>query len=123
METWTYVSKPGAYEGDLHYRNAGTGSGTATYTPEIAVGEDGDYKVYAWWTQHSNRASNAPYTIYYDGGSERIEVDQRINGSQWNQLGTPGTTYPFVAGTSGYVVLSDDADGQLIADAIKLEKQ
>jgi hypothetical protein len=59
--------------------------------------------------------------IYYNGGSQRIEVDQTINGSQWNQLGTG--TYPFVAGTSGYVVLSDDANGQLIADGIKLEKQ
>lgn len=47
------------------------------------------------------------------------DVDQKIDGSQWNLLGT----YPFAAGTSGYVVLSDDADKYVIADAIRLEPQ
>ena len=85
---------------------------TATWIPDIS--EAGDYRVYAWWTADTDRATDAPYTIYYDGGSEEVRVNQQENGGRWILLGT----YPFAAGTSGSVVLSDDADGVVIADAI-----
>jgi len=111
---WTLNSVQG-YGGSVNYHAAGVGSCTATWRPDLPVG--GNYRVHAWWTQYSNRATNAKYTIYYDGDSEPIEVNQRVNGSQWNLLGT----YPFVAGTSGYVVLSDDANGYVIADAVWFE--
>jgi hypothetical protein len=80
---------------------------------------DGDYNVYAWWITGSSRATNAPYTINYDGGSETVRVNQKATNGQWNLLGT----YPFRFGTSGDVVLSDgpDADGVVIADAIMVE--
>jgi hypothetical protein len=75
--------------------------------------------VYVRWVDHSNRASDAPYTINYNGGSETLYVDQRVDGCDWYQLGTG--TYPFAVGTSGSIVLSEAASGVLIADAIKLE--
>jgi len=46
-----------------------------------------------------------------------VRVDQRINGGQWNYL----WTIQHKAGTSAYVELNDDADGYVIADAIKWE--
>ena len=45
--------------------------------------------------------------------------DQTVFSGDWELLGE----WPFAAGTGGSVVLSDDADGQLIADGIKFEKQ
>jgi len=115
--TWSYKSGLSeAYSGDMHYLPAGTGSCTATWTPDI---EAGTYEVYAWWQAGSVRATDAPYTITYDGGSETIDTNQQINGGQWNLLGT----YPFAAGTSGSVELSDDANGYVIADGIKFEQQ
>jgi hypothetical protein len=113
--TWPSFSNPELYDGDGQYHASGTGSNTATWTPD--VDEAGEYRVYAWWNSYTNRATDAPYTINYDGGSDTIDVDQQVNGGQWNLLGT----YPFAAGTSGYVVLSDNANGVVIADAIKLE--
>jgi hyaluronate lyase len=65
------------------------------------------------------RASNAPYTIYYDGGSQTVPVDQSttgLGGGKWNLLGT----YTFAAGTSGYIQLSNNANNYVVADAIKL---
>ncbi len=113
--SWTTVSNPDALYGHNHsYIAAGSGSCTATWNiPAV----DGDYKVYAWWKAASNRATDAPYTINYDGGSQTVDVNQEINGSQWNLLGT----FPFDAGTAGSVVLSDNANEIAIADAIKLE--
>jgi hypothetical protein len=111
--TSTYV--PGYYGANYNYHTTGVGTDTFTWTPNIPTA--GSYKVYAWWTTYTNRATNAPYTIYYNGGSQEVRVNQQTNGGQWNLLGT----YDFAAGTSGYVVLSDDADGIVIADAIKFE--
>jgi parallel beta-helix repeat protein len=116
---WAYHStNPQRYGNDVRYHSEGDGTGTATWTPVIS--EDGDYNVYAWWIEGSQRATNAPYTIYYNGGSETVRINQKEPGSggKWNYLGT----YPFAAGTSGYVVLSDgpDANGVVLADAIMI---
>ncbi|MBW1860282.1 MAG: right-handed parallel beta-helix repeat-containing protein, partial [Deltaproteobacteria bacterium] len=94
----------------------GVGNSTATWTPDIPDADD--YSVYAWWAASSNRATNAKYTVSYDGNSETFEVNQRIDGGKWNLLGT----FPFAVGTSGYVQLSDDANGYVIADAIMFVK-
>jgi hypothetical protein len=106
----------GYYGSDYQYREAGDGSNTCTWIFQINL--SGNYRIYAKWTTDSNRASNAPYTVYHHGGSETVRVDQRTGAWQWNELGT----YYFEPGTY-YVVLSDDADGYVIADAINIEFQ
>jgi hypothetical protein len=107
------------YGGFIHFSEAGNGSDVATWIPDIS--EDGEYEVYAWWTTHANRATDAPYTIYYNGGTQTdtVDVNQEINGSRWNYLGT----YYFTAGTDNKVELSDDAAGgqagqYVMADAV-----
>jgi hypothetical protein len=113
--TWPLISNNScAYEGDFRYNDAGTGSETATWIPNMP--ESGNYDVYVRWIAHSNRASNAPYTVFYDGGSDTVYKDCRVNGCQWNLLGT----YSFAAGTSGYIQLTDNADGYVNADAIMI---
>ena len=97
---WLSYSDSEAYNGDFYYNAAGSGGDTATWTPLIP--EAGSYRVYAWWSAGANRATDAPYTIHYNGGSETIDVDQQISGGQWNLLGT----YNFAAGTSGSVTVA-----------------
>ncbi len=111
---WTSYSGTEEYGTDFQYRATGTGSNTVTWT--IKVPSAGDYSVYAWWSQNTNRATNAPYTINYEGGSETVRVSQLVKGGQWNYLGT----YSFNAGDYT-VVLADDANGYVVADAIKFE--
>jgi hypothetical protein len=112
-----WSGQPDEYQGGFHYTLKGTGADTATFVTTIP--SDGDYNVYAWWTAYSNRATNAPYTIYYNGGgqSETVRVNQQANGGQWVYLGN----YYFTAGTDNYVVVSDNADGIVVADAVKFE--
>jgi hypothetical protein len=120
----TLVGHPDGYGSDLRYKAEGGGSATVTWTPNVSVAAD--YKVYAWWIEGSSRATDAPYTIHYNGGSEttvRVNQKEPGTGGQWNELTELSGPLPFAAGTSGYVVLSDDADGVVVADAIKFELQ
>jgi alpha-L-rhamnosidase len=103
------------YGASFHYAAAGDGSIFAKFTPNLSTA--GSYNVYAWWTTHTNRATNAPYTIYYNGGNQTVTVNQELNGGQWNLLGT----YNFAAGTAGYVKLANNANEYVVADAVKFE--
>ena len=60
-----------------------------------------------------------PFTITYDGNAKTIPVDLRSNIGKWNLLGT----FKFAAGSSGNVTLSNKANGNVIADAIKFVPQ
>ncbi|GAK59410.1 fibronectin type III domain protein [Candidatus Vecturithrix granuli] len=112
---YTSTTVPGYYGSNYHWAYAGTGSRRATWT--FTVPATGYYQVSAWWSSpYSTRASNAPYTINHANGATKVVVDQRSNGGQWNPLGT----YQFQAGTAT-VVLSNDADNNPVADAVKLE--
>ena len=106
---------PDYYGADYALSAAGTGENTATWT--INITQAGFYHIDAWWTEHSNRASNAPYSIYNNGiliGT--VRVDQRTNGGVFNRL----ISYGLDAGTLT-VELSNDADGYVVADALQLE--
>jgi PKD repeat protein len=105
----------GFYGTDYLYAESGDGSGTATWTFDIS--SSGEYDIYGIWTEHSNRAPDAPYSIYNNGELENtILVNQQVTGGQFSLLGRfslePGTLE---------VVLSDYAAGYVVADAIKLE--
>ncbi len=108
--TWTQYN--GGYGGNFRQHAAGAGEATATWRPNMQT--PGTYDVYVRWTSYADRATNAPYTINYDGGSESVQIDQQINGNQWTYLGA----YPFAQGTTGNVALSNDADGVVAADAV-----
>jgi RHS repeat-associated protein len=91
------------------------GSATAnsvTWNPNLS--SPAQYEVYAKWTAHANRASDATYTVHHALGSTSIAVDQRASGGTWNPLGT------YDLDSASTIVLTDAADGYVIADAIRL---
>ena len=100
----------------LHDENAGKGTKSVKFTPTIVT--ETTYSVYMWWTDDPNRASNVPVDIVHKSGTATVSVNQRINGGQWNLLGT----YTFETGTSGHVLVrTTGTDGYVIADAVKFE--
>jgi len=112
------------YQGDIHEALPGSGANAATWAFTGLV--PGRYAVSATWTTYSNRATNAPYEVY-DGSTllATERVNQRIApsgfsdaGATWQPLGEPLA----VTGSSLLVRLTDDANGRLNADAIRIER-
>ncbi len=101
------------------YTFPGNGETKALYCPTI--GYAGYYQVYEWhgWHETSvdDEATNVPYTIKYHNGQSVGIIDQTKNHGRWNSLGT----YFFNIGTSGYVELTNNANGVVIADAVRFE--
>ena len=89
QDSWqTYTEVGGQHYGDSHVYNRllGTGRDVATWT--FTVPKAGRYAVYAWWWADERRPGNVPYIIRHLAGSSTVRVSQRVNGGQWNLLGT-----------------------------------
>ena len=95
---------------------AGAAANTATWTPDIKIA--GMYDVYEWHGDdpNSDHASNAPFTVKSDDGTRTILVNLRKDTGKWHLLGT----FKFAAGNAGNVSVSSKADGNVLADAVKL---
>lgn len=103
------------YEGQHHFHREGDGSAVARFS--IQVPATGTYAVEAWWVEHDNRATNTPFVIRHAGGETAVRMNQRFgHGSGWSRLGV----FEFSAGEDYYVEVSDDANGIVIADAVRL---
>ena len=85
------------------------------------VSTPGTYSVDAWWPAQSGRSESASYRIFeLDGGTRLADLtrSQRINGAQWNSLGT----YSFTQVGWAKVLMSRSlaGPGSLAADAVRI---
>jgi len=119
---WSTGAYGGGYEDEYRYARAGDGSEWAAWTFEGVPA--GDYVVYATWVARAYRASNAPFEML-DGEQSLGAVlvnqlaapnDVEREGWNWENLGV----YSVSSGTLT-VRLTNDADGNVIADAVRIE--
>ncbi|MER7537820.1 DNRLRE domain-containing protein [Streptomyces sp. NPDC097704] len=93
-----------------------------TYTWQPSLPEDGTYQVETHYVPATDRATNAPFTVTYDGGTKAYAVNQAAGtAGVWKTLGS----HPFKAGTLGKIVLGDgpaSATTSVIADAVRFTK-
>jgi len=113
--TWTQ-SNPGTLHWASYNHYKWNGSNNRTFTFDLSSIPTGQFKLYAWWKERHTRATNTPFTITHDGGDTILNVNQQIDGSQWNLL----DTFNFTESSGHKVVISDNANGQVVADAIRL---
>jgi hypothetical protein len=107
----------GAYGYNACY--AGEGEKEAIWRPFIGV--PGWYKVSEWHGWHGDlpgtvdEATNVPFEVVVSGEVKlRGIINQQLNYGQWNRLG-----YVYLPrGTDGYVKITNDANGTVIADAM-----
>jgi len=84
------------------YRYSNDSGSTATWPLDIPT--DGNYYAYAWVRNSSRYATDAPYTIYYNDGTDSLTVDmnQKSNGGKWVLLNGPNAdgSFPFQASST-----------------------
>jgi len=111
----------GGYLGTARRHEAGTGENTAVWTFDGLMPQP--HEVYVTWTAAVRLASNAQFAVY-DGQIllGTFSVDQRVapedefdQGIGWHKLGEFT-----VAGGQLRIVLSDAADGAVVADAVRV---
>jgi N-acetylmuramoyl-L-alanine amidase len=119
LGTWTTSTTTGGLAYNNDYRYVGTATSEtawAKWTPNILT--SGQYDTYVYYRSGANRSTKAPYTVVYKGGQTTFQVNQTINGGQWNLI----TNKPFDAGTAGNVKLGNgtaEASKVVIADAVR----
>ncbi|MBC9731294.1 DNRLRE domain-containing protein, partial [Streptomyces sp. TRM68367] len=123
--SWPYSTNTAftqyAVNGDYAYnKDSVTGD---TYTWQPSVPQAGSYRVDVHSIPASDRATNAPYTVTYNGGTYSGTIDQSAGtGGVWRSLNN-GAALPFSAGTAGKIVLGDgpaSTSTAVIADAVRL---
>ncbi len=116
---WGITSGVG-FNGDVLWNAAGTGAETAQWTVNVAPGT---YQIAATWQPGSNRATNAPFTIF-DGANAigTAIVNQELapgsftaDGASWESLGE----FNITSGTIT-IRLTDAANEFVIADAVRI---
>ncbi len=108
---WETSGASGSYGSGSDWSRDGS-----TYTWRFTPAASGNYEVSMWWTTWPSRSSRIPVDIQHAGGTARINIDQQVNGGQWNSLGI----YTFVAGASYTVtVTSQPGPSSTCADAVK----
>jgi len=116
-----YVADCAVIQGIGYFRGTrwakkGTGESKAIFTPLVT--RPGRYTVYAWFgpDPFKDHASNAPVTVRSADGIKTTRVDLRKMKGQWVKLGT----FRFTTGRKGAIIFSNDADGNVLADAVKM---
>ncbi|HMS56840.1 MAG TPA: N-acetylmuramoyl-L-alanine amidase [Fimbriimonadaceae bacterium] len=105
----------GKYGAD--YRFADTSSNVLSYADwNLNVPANGHYDVFAWWSQGTNRSTQARFSVLHHFGTSSLLMNQQTLGGQWVHLGR----YFMRAGT-GKVRLSANAPSGkvVIADAVR----
>ncbi|MDM8008646.1 MAG: family 10 glycosylhydrolase [Phycisphaerae bacterium] len=120
--SWSTGTASGMYGSNYRYAKTST-RGTSLVQWQPVIPTAGDYQVFVWYPAASNRPTDARFTVYYNGGSQAVAVNQTINGGRWVQLGT----FNFAAGssTNGRVTLTNltsISNKRVAADAVRFYK-
>lgn len=110
---WTVVSSPGNYAGRAHWAVKGTGDAKAAF--RLKLPHPGKYTIWVFASPDPNHdhATNVPIDVRTADGSKTSRISQRDATGDWVKAGE----YTF--GDEAVVTLSNDADGNAIADAVK----
>jgi RHS repeat-associated protein len=115
--TWPTATSGGGYLG-IDYRTHAAGTGSATFTWKLQVPQSGTYEAFVRYPS-GGTATNAPFKVEHSAGSTAKVVNQTQQAGTWVSLGS----FSFSEGDGGpgrQIVLSDNAGGTVVADAVKL---
>jgi hypothetical protein len=107
------------YKTGYHYHKAGRGANYAQYSP--AIKNSGLYDIFEWHPEGENRTSFAELVIKHSRGKNTVNVNQKINGGQWNFIARVHLS----SNENCHVRITDKFKGKkdevVIADAIRFD--
>ena len=109
--TWKVSGGVNSYGSKSLYADANG----ASYTYNIDLAAPGEYQVFAWWTEYSNRRTSVPYDIIHATGTSTVNVNQQQKGGTWQKLGGTRTF-----NNQATIRIRSLGNGTTSADAIKL---
>ena len=122
--SWSVGGLAGAYGENYHYSLAGSGIDRSTWHfHDLSAGT---YEVLVTWLPNTGRATNAPFELYASSAVRTVAINQKVapqqdarrSGVWFESLGTV-----IVDGSGALdVVLTDKANGIVIADAVWVRK-
>ncbi len=94
------------------------GSGDRYARFQLDVEKPAQYELFAWWVAASNRCKNTPFIVVHASGSDTVRLDQTINGSKWNRIGS----YYLSGDSSEAIVISNagTVGTYIVADAVRI---
>lgn len=123
--TWSIETTPVPFGDDYRSHAAGVDTDRVWFTPDLPLA--GSYQVFLTWPDVPTEdtvavALSTTADVVHSGGTNSVDVGQRnppnadltISGTDFELLGV----FSFLAGTSGYVDLSANAGGIVMADAV-----
>lgn len=113
---WHLTPEGSNYYLGTRWAPRGSGDARAVFQPDVP--RTGRYRVFAYIGPDPNHdhASNAPVVIHSAEGTRTVTVDLRPGRGQWVSLGT----FRFEKGRGGSITFTNQADGNVLADAVKL---
>jgi RHS repeat-associated protein len=114
--SWPTSNSGGGFNG-YDYQTHAAGSGTDAFTWNLTVPEDGTYQVYVQYPSVTGAATNAQYTVGYNGNTTTQTVDQTKNAGNWVSIGSYAFTQ---AGAGQKISLAQNSAGTVTADAVKI---
>ncbi|MCX8055998.1 MAG: glycosyl hydrolase [Ignavibacteria bacterium] len=111
---WLSTSQPDRFGNDYYVLPPNSNAyGEWNFYPSFS----GVVKIFAYWSAHPNRSTNALYSIWSENNLlATVGVNQRQNGGMWNLLGEFNVTQNQLF----KVKLNASTDGYVIADAIRI---
>jgi len=117
--SWNSMNFPNAYNEESVFNRNGFGFERAGWEVNGLV-DPATYEVYVWKFEHDHTSlmgTNVHYMIYHRlGSSEWITVNQQTSGNEWVYLGE----FEFDDSHRQGIIITDESDGYVIADAVKL---
>ena len=110
--TWAASSASGWFDTEALWSRDGS-IYRWTFSPSVS----GYYDVAMWWTVWPSRSTHVPVTIEHASGSTVVNINQQLNGSQWNSLGA----FNFNAGSSYRIsITAQPGPSSTCADAVRM---
>lgn len=115
----TGTSATDKYGVSYRYRNTATVSDAAIFN--YTAQQTRSYQVLAWWTQGTNRSTNAPYVLSIASGTTTVNKNQQSGGGAWQNLGTFSINAG--ANTVKLSCWTTETNKVVVADAVRIVPQ